>query len=65
MVTYTVSGNTNVFSTTQNFTNNVFTFQQRGSFSQWYYTVTILNIVSASSLEFVLIVPTISGVVAD
>ena len=65
-VTYTISGNTNVFSTTQNFTNNVFTFPlAASSFStSGNYTVSISNIVSESSLGICTnILPTISGVV--
>jgi gliding motility-associated-like protein len=65
-VTYTISGNTNVFSTTQNFTNNVFTFPIASSnFSRpGSYTITILNIVSASTLGICTnIIPAISAVV--
>ncbi len=51
-VTYTISGSATVFSTTQNFTNNVFTFPLPSSNfnAVGNYTITILNIESATTL---------------
>ncbi len=51
-VTYTISGNNTLFSTTQNFSNNVFTFPiaQSNFTANGRYTVTINSIISTTNL---------------